>query len=412
MEAEAKEPWPLPSLEVLEAMSKLAMDHSAEVLDIADEGWKVGQERLKHRTVADGEILADLDRRFCRNGLMHWVQMTIANPGRRVALQEFPELDTYTRDLALRGIDPEETEAWRALQRVVWHWWLSACFTTSLEPDKLRELIEVSVNSLNAYQDDLIRAVASHVDKVREELARGQQVQRLATVQLILQDEPIIRAQAEGQLGYVLTGHHVAAIVWVDSEHEVDGLELAAEQVMRACGAKRRLTLAAAVSALWIWLPVARVPDTGELDARLTEIPGVRVALGRPGVDVKGFRRSHIDAAAAQRLLARLDSPRRIVRFGDVQMISLLTTDVAEAEQFIADTLGALATADPELRTTVRTFIAEQFNASRAAETLFTHRNTVDRRLARVDELLPRPLGQNPTAVDAALALLELKEGR
>ncbi|MFB9729532.1 PucR family transcriptional regulator [Haloechinothrix salitolerans] len=393
-------------------MSKLAMDHAAEVLDVADQGWRAGQDWLKHRTVADGEILADLDRRFSRNGLMHWVQMTIANPGSRVEIHEFPELEKYSRDLALRGIDPEEAEAWRALQRVVLHWWISACFTTSLEPDEMRELIEVSVNSLNTYQDDLVDAIAAHVEKVRDELAGGPQVQRLATAQLILQGAPITRARAEAQLGYPLTGHHVAAIVWVDSEDDVGELELAAEQVMRACGAQRRLTLVAAVSALWIWLPVAEVPSRADLEAHVAETPGVRVVLGRPGVDVNGFRRSHIDAVAAQRLLSRLGSRRRVVRFGDVQMISLLTSDIAEAEQFVADTLGALATADPELRHTVRVFIAEQFNASRAAETLFAHRNTIDRRLARVEELLPRPLGQDPAAVDAALALLELKEGR
>jgi DNA-binding PucR family transcriptional regulator len=98
------------------------------------------------------------------------------------------------------------------------------------------------------------------------------------------------------------------------------------------------------------------------------------------------------------------------VRFEDVQLISLLTSDVAEAQLFIADTLGALASADRVLRHTVRVFIAEQFNTSKAAEKLFAHRNTIDRRLARVDELLPRPLAQNPIAVDTALALVELRE--
>jgi hypothetical protein len=84
--------------------------------------------------------------------------------------------------------------------------------------------------------------------------------------------------------------------------------------------------------------------------------------------------------------------------------------DVAEARQFVTDTLG-LATADRLLRRTPRVFIAEQFNIPKAADRLFAHRNTIDGRVVRVDELLPTPLGDNPAAVDAALALVERQPG-
>jgi DNA-binding PucR family transcriptional regulator len=51
----------------------------------------------------------------------------------------------------------------------------------------------------------------------------------------------------------------------------------------------------------------------------------------------------------------------------------------------------------------VRTFVAEQCNASRAATRLYTHRNTLLRRLARAERLLPRPLAE--ASVDVAVAL-------
>ncbi|WP_238997223.1 helix-turn-helix domain-containing protein [Mycolicibacterium sp. CBMA 361] len=70
-----------------------------------------------------------------------------------------------------------------------------------------------------------------------------------------------------------------------------------------------------------------------------------------------------------------------------------------------------MATAEPLLRQTARVFIAEQFNTSKAADRLFAHRNTIDRRMVRVDELLPIPLAENPAAVDTALTLVELQEG-
>ncbi|WP_316767759.1 helix-turn-helix domain-containing protein [Streptomyces sasae] len=49
------------------------------------------------------------------------------------------------------------------------------------------------------------------------------------------------------------------------------------------------------------------------------------------------------------------------------------------------------------------TYLSEQCSSTRTAERLFTHRNTVLRRLARADDLLPRPLADNVTAVAAAL---------
>ena len=48
--------------------------------------------------------------------------------------------------------------------------------------------------------------------------------------------------------------------------------------------------------------------------------------------------------------------------------------------------------------------------ASAAAEKLYTHRNTVERRLARVDQLLPAPLADNAASVVAALMLVQLRD--
>jgi DNA-binding PucR family transcriptional regulator len=136
------------------------------------------------------------------------------------------------------------------------------------------------------------------------------------------------------------------------------------------------------------------------------------VALGRSGSDLDGFRRSHLDAGVAQQMLADLTSRRQIATFSDVQLVALLTRDQPRAEEFLTDTLGELVTAEPELRDIVLTYIREQCNASRAAERLYTHRNTVLRRLARADEMLPRPLADNVIQVAAALELLAWRAGR
>ena len=126
---------------------------------------------------------------------------------------------------------------------------------------------------------------------------------------------------------------------------------------------------------------------------------------------MSGFRRTHMDAAAAQRLLARLDSGLSIVRYEDVHLVDLLSTDPSSADQFVADVLGELKDASPVLHQTVLTYVDEGLNRTSTAERLYTHRNTIDRRLARIDELLPKPFARNPIEVAAALTLLSVRGG-
>jgi DNA-binding PucR family transcriptional regulator len=155
-----------------------------------------------------------------------------------------------------------------------------------------------------------------------------------------------------------------------------------------------------------VWLPVGTAPDADALAAQLTDAPDVRVAVGRPGTDVDGFRRSHLDAATTQRMLARLTSPQQVARYQDVQLVALLTTELTVVDEFLTDTLGQLLHADADVQDAVSTYVRELGNASRTAERLYTHRNTVLRRLARADELLPRPLAENVLGVAAALEVL------
>jgi DNA-binding PucR family transcriptional regulator len=119
-----------------------------------------------------------------------------------------------------------------------------------------------------------------------------------------------------------------------------------------------------------------------------------------------GFRRSHLDARTVQRMLARLASPQQLATHDEVELVTLLTADPENAEDFVRRTLGALEGAGTEITEAVRVFIAAQCNASHAAARLYTHRNTLLRRLARADQLLPRPLAENVLHVGAALEIL------
>ncbi len=365
----------------------------------------------RYPAIAEDPVLYESDRRLSRTHLVHWLTANMHHPGRRVPPYVDEETLTFARDLVRRGMGMDDIGSWRASQRAAWRAWLDACFEATDDSADLRDLLDISAASMTTFVDDTVAVLSAHIDTERQELARGAQAERQATVQLLLEGAPISRARAEAKVGYALTGDHLAAVVWVDSLDAASSLEPAAEQVMRACGAGRRLTLVASTAALWLWLPAGRAPSVDALEEVLAELPGARVALGRPARDLEGFRRSHLDALAAQRVLARLGSARSVVRYEDVQLVAVLAADLAQAEHFVADTLGALASADPQVRATVLTYVEERFNASAAAERLFAHRSTVERRLARADSLLPRPLADNATNVAAALTFVHLRDG-
>jgi DNA-binding PucR family transcriptional regulator len=403
--------WPDASDPVRRLMGGLAEKMLARSGEVVDELTAASLQDPRYRAIADDPVLAEADARLAVSCLKHWLTSNIAEPGRRTVLTAGSEMHTYARDVVLRGLTTDDVLGWRSGQRVVWKWWLAACFEVTDDRELLRELIEVSENSLTAFVDDSIAELAEHVRRVREEFAGGSQLQRYATVELLLQGADIAPSRAEAQLGYALTGSHIGAVVWVDSEQDVGLLERASEQVMRACGADRRLTVVAGTAALWLWIPAKAAPTVAVLADCLGRRRGVRVALGRAATGVSGFRRTHMDAAAAQRLLARLDSRLSIVRYEDVHLVDLLSADVSSADQFITDVLGQLQTANPVLHQTVLAYVDEGLNRSSTAERLYTHRNTIDRRLARVDELLPKPFARNPIEVAAALTLLRVRAG-
>lgn len=378
--------------------------------DAVDDLFMAAQRGAGYRALVDEPRLAAAQWHMSKTYLLHWLSANIQAPGARVAPCTDGEVLQFARDLVRRGMDVDDLGSWRGAQHGAWAMWVDVCFAVTTDPGELLDLMKISERSMSTFIDDSIAALEDYVEAECSDIARGASAERHATVQLLLEGAPIPSERAESRLGYALTGSHVAAIAWVDSSDEAPNLDAAAEAIMRVCGSRRRLTLNASSTALWLWLPTATLPVVESIVAALTDHPGVRSAFGRPGRDLAGFRRSHLDAAAAQRVLARVGSLHRVVRYEDVALVSVLTADMALADQFVADTLGRLASAESVIRDTVLTYVREGFNGSAAADRLFTHRNTIERRLARADQLLPTPLSTNAASVVAALMLVQLRD--
>ena len=144
------------------------------------------------------------------------------------------------------------------------------------------------------------------------------------------------------------------------------------------------------------------------LSERLPPIEGVRVALGRPGAGLAGFRRSHQEAAATQRLARRLPLRSPLTSYDDVEVLALASTNEDQARDFVARTLGPLAQAPVEVRDTLRTYLRQECNLSKTAQVEFAHRNTVSARLDRARDLLPQPLPDRTLEVSLALEIARM----
>jgi DNA-binding PucR family transcriptional regulator len=343
--------------------------------------------------------------------ILHWVTANVRRPGEPVPANLSAAVVDIARDIVRRGVDDTITlNTYRIGQNVAWRAWMERAFGLTDDPDELRELLDVTARSIFTFVDETVEGIQELIDREREQLVRGTHAERLETVNLILEGAPITVARAGERLRYELSARHTAAVIWSDAAlRDAEGaLERAADALARAAGARRPFTVAASARSLWAWWAGdGAAPDLDAVRAHLTEAaPHVRVALGTTASGMEGFRRSHLDALATQRLMHRMPGALRVASYEDVELVALTTTDDEGTADFVTRTLGALATASPELRETLRVYLRDGSSASRAARALFTHRNTVLNRLARARELLPAPLDGRGLQVGLALEIV------
>ena len=400
-------PWPRPSKRVRELIRR-----GAEMALNTPHAWLEELDRAtlsieKMKVIAEDPVLAAATRRTSRAYFFHWAAANLHEPGAPVTPHLGPESLGFARDLVRRGVTESVLHAYRTGQNAAWLRWMSIAFELTSDPDELRELLDISARSIAFFLDASIADVSAQMNAERDELTRGTHAERREVVALLLDGAPISAQTASRRLGYELDQTHRAAVVWSDGpESDLGSLESAADALARSTGAQRPLVVVASAATLWVWVPGETEPDVERLRTAIRPLQGVRIAIGSRSPKIEGFRRSHLDALTTQRMIARLGSDQRVVSFERVRLVSLVTQNHEGADQFVKHTLGDLESASPEIRSALLTFLDEGCNASRTAARLHTHRNTLLRRLARAEELLPRPLEHNRVEVAVALEVL------
>lgn len=363
---------------------------------------------------ADPELTA-VARDTDHANVIRWLTATAKRPGAPVGPDLTPEALEIGREIVRRGIDRAVlTAAYRQGQNVCWRLWMQRmaqeAARSSAGTEVLVEALDATARTLFAYVDDILTGVDAQIEREREQLLGAHLAQRLETVQLVLQGAPIPETRASSRLGYELGGRHVALVLWHGDQLAEPGvLERVAGRLARVAGAHRAFTLPAGATTMWAWMTTDEAPDAATLRAALDDgdevDEDVRVALGSHHAGMAGFRRSHQDALEVQRLVRHRPGVERLTSYADVEVAVVASADPVRAHRFVEATLGPLLDERDAVRETLRVHLQEQASATRAARRLFTHRNTVLKRVARADELLPAPWQERSLAVALALEL-------
>jgi DNA-binding PucR family transcriptional regulator len=358
---------------------------------------------------SDATIEAET-RASVRANLLRWLRAAATHPERIPSGDAPPEVLDLARTLVRRGIEFEAlANAYRQGQNVAWRRWMRIA-VREVPADRLEEVLERSAQSMFGFVDGVLASLLARVRVERAQLLGDDVIRRAETVRLVLDGAPIEQERASRQLGYDLRRRHTALVLWAESpDAEHGALEETAAALARSAGAHRPLMLPAGGGALWVWLGTDVEPDVAGLRGAMDGAPpGVRAALGSTGRGISGFRRSHLEAIAAQRLLAGDPAGECITAHREVEVMALAAQDEEQAAEFVASVLGPLGTDDAatrRLRETLRVYLEEGENGPRTARRLNTHRNTVLHRVARAEEVLGHPVGDRRLALAVALEL-------
>lgn len=385
--------------EVIRGGARLALGTLPQLAD------ELSAEHLRapgmERVAADPVLTAATSRAFLAS-LARWCSAVAERPWDPVPAADDDETVQMARDLVRRGLDDVVAVAYRVGQAGAWRRLVEITCAQTDDVRVVSRVLEHAARSMSDFVERTLELVAEVMRDERAGLERGDRPERRQTVALLLEGAPIPVDRASASLGIDLQRPHTAIVVWtVGGAGESSGVTEVVDLLVRSAASRAHLVTLPSRDTAWLWIP-GPGPGTAELELLLRSWPRVRVAVGATDVGVEGFRAGHRSALSVQHLVS-LSGLRQAARAEDTRLAALISRHDAEALDFARTVLGGLAAAPTEVLQTVRTYFAETGNISRTADRLFAHRNTVVRRLARADELLPEPLASRPLDVAAAL---------
>lgn len=324
----------------------------------------------------------------------------------------------YARRLAQRGTPVTDLiRAYYLGQTAILERALDEGAVRIADPTALSSSMRHALTTSFRFIDRVTRQVLSAYEEERGRWLLNRSAVRAARVRAVLDDDAADVGTSEAALGYRLRGDHVGLVAWYPArDHPADplsALETLAHRLGEAGESHDPLFVPHDEVSAWVWLPMRSLPlDAAAVERVVAEAaPGARVALGDAAAGVAGFRRTHRQAVRVQALaLAAGESCAPVLTFREVGAVALMSSDLPSARTWVEDVLGPLAEDDAQqerLRETLRIFLACGGSYTASAARLTMHKNTVQYRVRKAEELLGEPLAERRLDVELALRLCE-----
>lgn len=270
-----------------------------------------------------------------------------------------------------------------------------------------------SVDEVAVAARELFSAAFSFVDLVTEEVVATYQAEhegwlrrrnaaRLARVRAVLSAD----GDSGEPLDYVLDRVHLGAVVWCGPDGDETVLERQVADAAEALGCPQApLVVAPDASVLWAWFPAPARPASAVVSALG---PDTYVAAGDPDRGVAGFRRTHEQARNGQAIAAAA-TPQAREKVTTPELLgplALLALEPGRLGGWTGAVLGGLAREDEPtaaLRDTLWAYLSAGRSRAAAAAALHLHRNTIEYRLRKAEQVRGRPIDDDRLALEVAL---------
>jgi hypothetical protein len=328
-----------------------------------------------------------------------------------------PAAAELARSLARRGLDLSVLlKVYRAAHQAVFQYFADVTDALDETAPPRDEVLKFMWSRAEQWMNDSVEALIETFYAERHQLIEGELLRRTQLVNDLLRGSAANVDQASTELSHAFAHWQTGFVLWASSADGVDSAERLldlANQTARALRAPRPLTLMTGSRELWFWVASASQPELRSLTQLAAPLADAqtRLAHGVPARGLPGFRNSHVEARAAQRVSIEAVRPPTILDYRDVELLCLVADSPDLVRRMVIREIGDLCAADKNLtqvRETLMAHYANGLNVEATAEQLFVHKNTVRYRLTRAEELLGHPLAERAAKVELALRYVEL----
>ncbi|MBX7449297.1 helix-turn-helix domain-containing protein [Mycolicibacterium sp. 3033] len=387
----------------------------AEALGPGPAGWAVelGAFMASRVTAAIPElavdVVADEVARGCEAVALGALSLVALDD--EVAFAKMPEILAGPMEVVARGIGIEHMlRSIHLAHSTAVGFLLDAAERLVPEAQRFSEMRRIN-EVLFGIVDILTTRMAEEYTRAHEEWLASSVALRTQIVEDVLAGTPVPTDRVVRVLGYDLNRWHLAIIVWTGPTGSAEPAQLrsVAAQTLASAGCASTLVLPVGAQRVWAWGSRTTTPPDA-VTPPVPSPPGVRIAMGTAGAGVDGFRQSHRRAVEVARIGSMSTRQDHVYRYEDLDIVAMLSSDLAAAREFVARELGELAgsaEAVTTVRDTLKCYLDRDRSLAGAAADLQVARNTVAYRVQRAEQLRGRPATIRRLQLHAALTLVE-----